>query len=97
MIFLDFKTSPAFIVHKANLASHLSQAHISIVMTKNETVFSTTGQETVGFNGSLGHQVVDHHPDITITALQNQFRLALDFQSRIDTRDNPLACCLFVT
>ncbi len=47
-------------------------------MTKDETVFSANlaGQETVGLMVLLGHQVIDHDPDIAVTALQNQLRLA---------------------
>ena len=66
-------------------------------MTEDETVLSTTGQETVRFNGTLCYQVVNHHSDITVASFQNQLRLTLDFQSRIDTSDNPLASCFFVT
>ncbi len=48
--FLDFKTSPSVHHPQVNHSTlaHLCQTHIGIVMTEDETVFSTTGQETWG-------------------------------------------------
>ena len=66
-------------------------------MAQNEAIFCPTGQETVRLHRSLGHQIINHNPDIAITALENELRLALDLESRIDASHNPLSRRLFIT
>ena len=66
---MNLEMVPTLITNQTNLPADFCQPHIGIVMTQNQTILCPTGQQTIGLHRALGHQVINHDPDITIAAL----------------------------
>ena len=77
--------------------SEFGQTKIGIVMTQNQPVFGTTRQETIRFVRALGYKIVDHHADIGIASLQNDFFFSESMTTCIDAGKDALPGCFFIT
>ena len=72
------------------------QALIRIVLAQQEPVFRPRGKHPVWFPGVLGNEIVDQHADIGLRAVQDQRRLPLDLQGRIDPGHDALGRSLLI-
>ena len=70
-------------INQPDLGCLRGEPEITVVLAQEESVLSTGGEETVGLNGALGDEVVDHHSKVGFGALEVKARSARHFEGRI--------------
>jgi len=57
---------------KAQICAHLCQTLIRIICAKEEAIFRTRGEHAIGLCHAFRNQIVNHHTDIGLAAVQNE-------------------------
>ena len=76
----------------------ISVSRRSALSCRRESRCSARGREhPVRLLGSLGHEIIDQHPDVGLIAAQDQRRPALDLSRGVDPGDKPLSGRFLIT
>ncbi len=70
---------------------------IRIVNAQVQTKFGPRSEHPVGLVRPLGDEVVDQNCRVSLGAIENQRRLSLHLQRRVNARHQPLARSFFIT
>ena len=63
----------------------------------DEAVLRPGGHHPVGLVGTLGHQVIDEHPDVPVSPGEDEGLFPLQLQRRVDAGDEALGGGLLIT
>ena len=77
--------------------SVFSQPEVSIILAKQQSVFSPTRHHPIRLKCLLGTEIVYENSDISIRTIENQRFLSFYLHGRIDTRIKSLCRRLFIT
>ena len=88
---------PLLVTHEARFPAKRRQPQIRVVDAQHQAMLGSGREHSVGFEASLGHQVVDHDADVRLIAAQDQRRQAFSASSGVGAGDQPLARRLLVS
>ena len=88
---------PGVVVNESQFPAFGCEAHVSVVLTKENAVFSAAGEHAVGFVRPFGDEVVDEHADIGLVTPQREWGIPLDVEVCVDSCDETLAGGLLVS
>ena len=74
-------------IDDAERAPDLGQAQVGVVLAQLQAELGPAGEHAVGLAHALGDQVVNQHADVRLAAVQDERRLPLQLQPRVDPRD----------
>ena len=85
-----FPPGAAFLANASGFDAQPRQAGRSIVGAQAQAVFGAGGEHPVGLGHALQRQIIDHHRDIGIGAVERGRRLAERGSGSLEPRDQPL-------
>src|SRR5215469_11912674 len=88
--------SPGGVIDQSNPATVWREATIGVIDAQMQAKLGPRGEHPIRFVCSLADEVIDEDGGVGFGAIENQRRLALYFQCRIDAGHDPLACSFFI-
>ena len=70
---------------EAEIAPKRGEAFISVVSTQQEAVFGAAGEHAIRFARRLCNEIVEHHADVRLIALQTNWSVAESKSSGVET------------
>ena len=96
MVALGVEAFGAFAGAKAQPFGVGREAHVGIVLSQQDAVFSARGKHAVRFVHAFRDQIVDENADVGLVALQCEGSGATALQRSVDACQQPLARSLLV-
>ena len=86
-----------FLADQSDAVAFFAEPQIRVILTEQQTILGTACHHTVWLMVFFRYQIVDQNANIRLGTVEYQQFLTLDFQCRVDTRDQPLCGCLLVS
>ena len=88
--FLLMKSSAALRSGEAELLGIGGEAHVGVVLSEKNAIFSARGEHAIGFVDPFAHQIIDEYADIGFVAAEGERVVARAVEGSVDTGDNTL-------
>ena len=91
-----FQPGPALRAQQPETMRQRGETARGVVVPHQQTMLAAAGQHPVGLVRALRRQIVRQNPKVPVRPAQNERRLALHRQGRVDPRQEPLSRSLLV-
>ena len=86
-----------FFIDQTNLIPFFTETKICIILSQQKTIFCTACHHSIRFMVFFCNQVIDQYSNISFGTVQNQLFPAFYLHSCIDSGNQPLCCCFFIS
>ena len=87
---------PALIGNQSQPVTQRHQAFVAVVLAQQQPVFRAGGEHPVGLVGAAGHQIIDQHADVGLSAAEHDAGFTVQSQAGIDAGHDALRGSLFI-